>query len=267
MTGPPLDQLPKAPRTAWLALRDALRRILGDDLVAVWAHGGTTAVDEGPHPGDLDTYVILARQPRHAEAQAIDEAQDAIAVNLGVEWDSWFVRADAARLPAPPAHAWQEGRHDTSWAIHRAHWLAGRYATLHGPDPAAIVPEPTWEELEGELRRELEHIERHVAEGDTDPYEATYALLNGSRILHAVETGNVVISKLAAADWALRRLPEDWRPALESARRTYLGEPYAADAARLEEAMPGFVAYVREHLPDPDRPPDARPRWSGYLDT
>jgi hypothetical protein len=265
VAGVALDQVPTSVRTAWLALRNELRRILGDDLVAMWAYGGTTAVQDPSHAGDLDMYVILSRRPDEATARAIEEAQDAIASDQGVAWDVWYVLAEHARSADPPRHAWREGRRDTSWAINRAHWAAGRYVNLHGPEPAELVRAPTWEELEGELDRELEHIERHVVERDTDAYEATYAVLNGSRILHALETRDAAISKRAAGTWALEHLPTRWHAALKAATRLYDGQPATGDVALIAEEMAPFVAFVRERMPPrEDRPADQAPRWSGY---
>lgn len=265
MAGVSLEKLPPSARTAWLALRDELNGILRDDLVAIWAYGGTVAVDDPPHVADLDTYVILSRRPDDATVRAIEDAQDAIAKSHGVEWDTWYVLADAARGADPPRHAWREERRDTSWAVNRAHWLAGRYAVVHGHEAGDLVKAPTWEELEGELDRELEHIERHVVEGDTDPYEATYAILNGTRIIHSVETRSVAISKRAAGVWALEHLPARWRPALDAALRNYDGRPADEDLSLLAEEMAPFVASVRERLPDAgDRPAETLPRWSGY---
>lgn len=265
MTAVAVEALPITARTAWLTLRNELHRILRDDLVAMWAYGGTIAVDDPAHAADLDTYVILSRQPDEATTRAIDDAQDAIASDRGVEWDTWYVLADDARSADPPRHAWRAERRDTSWAINRAHWLAGRYANLHGPEPTELVMAPTWDELEAELSRELEHIERHVVDGDTDPFEATYAVLNGSRIVHAVESHDVAISKRAAGTWALEHLPTRWHAGLRAATRTYDGGPAAGDAALLAEEMAPFVAFVRERMPNTmDRPADALPRWSGY---
>jgi len=264
MTGVPLHELPEIARTAWLSLRDELQRVLGDDLIGIWAHGGTTAVDDPPHAGDLDTHVILAREPDAETVRRIERAHDAAAGVHGVEWDAWYLLADEARRADPPTHAFRRERRDTSWAIHRAHWLAGRYALIHGAEPGDIVPSPTWEELEAELSRELEHIERHVVEGDTDPYEATYAILNGSRILRSVEAGNVVISKRAAGTWALAHLPARWHAALSAATRTYDGAADPEDADLLAAEMAPFVAFVRERLPAKDRSADTLPRWSGY---
>jgi hypothetical protein len=189
-----LDDLPEGARIAWLRLLDELREILGEDLVAMWAYGSTIVPERPLRPADLDTHVIVKRRPDKQNAQRIEDASGAITEDEDVEWDAWFIVLDDARRAEPPPHAYRDGRRDTSWALHRAHWLAGQYLHLHGQEPAEIVPAPTWAELEADLDRELEHIERHVLEGDTDPYEAAYAILNGSRVLHAIETRDVVLS-------------------------------------------------------------------------
>lgn len=264
MPGVRVDEIAEPARTAWLSLREELRAILGDDLAAMWAHGGSTSVGDPPHDGDLDTYILVARRPTQVAVQQLEDSEQALAGERGVEWDTWYVLTDDAGGSDPPHHAWKDERRDTSWAIHRAHWLAGRYVALHGPEPHAIVRPPSWAELEVELSRELEHIERHVLEGDTDSYEATYALLNGSRILRAVETRNIALSKRAAGLWALEHLPDRWRPGLEAALRSYDGQRTALDTDILATEMSPFVTFVRGRLPYPDeRPSDALPRWSG----
>jgi hypothetical protein len=260
-----LDQVRADARSAWLRLRDELLGILGEDLVAMWAHGGTTSTDDPRRSGDLDTYVILRQAPHPEVARRIEAAEEALASELSVEWDTWYVLANHARRPEAPPHAFRQGRRDTAWAINRAHWLAGRYVPLHGPEPSEVVVAPTAAEVRIDLSRELEHIERHIAEGDTDPYEATYALLNGSRILHALETGDVAISKRAAGAWGLEHLPARWHPALRAAARAYDGQATTGDEALLAAEMAPFVAMVRERLPDTDlESSEPRPRWSGY---
>jgi hypothetical protein len=261
-----LDDIPDVARRAWTRLRDELQAILGDDLVAMWAYGGTIASGRLPRAADLDTYVIVDRPPDEATAQRIEAAHDAIAREQGVDWDVWYVLADDARRPDAPRHAYREGRRDTSWAINRAHWLAGRYVQVFGREPAEIVPAPTREELDIDLRRELEHIERHVVEGDTDPHEATYALLNGSRILHSIATGSVAISKREAGAWALEHLPARWHAALRAATRTYSEQATPDDITLLVTEMAPFVAMVRDRIPATADEPAAKglPRWSGY---
>ena len=261
----PLEEIPEVPRLAWTRLREELIAILGEDLVAIWAYGGTTALDGPPRSADLDTYVIVRRSPDARTAKAIGDVQATIAREMGVEWDAWFVLEDDARGPNSPRHAYLPDRRDTSWAVNRAHWLAGRYAHVYGQEPAEIVPPPTWPELEVDLQRELEHLERHVAEGDTDPYEATYAFLNGSRILRAVETGDAAISKRLAGKWALEHLPVRWHAVLGAAGRAYDGEVTSGDAELLAREMAPFVAIVKERMPTATpRNDEEQPRWSGY---
>jgi hypothetical protein len=255
-----VQQLPEHARTAWLRLRDELVAILGGDLVAIWAFGGTIAIERPPTAADLDTYVILRAPADDATAGRIEEAEAAIAADAGVEWDSWYVlEADARRGDWPP-HAFRADRRDTTWAINRAHWLAGRVLVLHGAAPADIVSAPTWGELEIDLDREIEHLEAHVAAGDTDPFEATYAILNGSRIVSALDTGDVAISKAAAGEWGLANLPDRWHAALLAAQRAYAGKETADDLDLLARDMAPFVAMVRARLP---RTGEAPPRWSG----
>lgn len=265
MGGASLRDLPPTAQAAWSELRDELRSALGDELVAMWAHGGTTSIGDPVHAGDLDTYIILSRRPDEPTARQIEQAHDATATVHGIEWDAWYVLVENARRSDPPSHAWREDRRDTSWAIHRAHWLAGGYVNLHGAEPSEVVIPPTWDELLRELDRELEHIERHVMEGDTDPYEATYAILTGSRILYSRASRDVVISKRAAGAWALEHLSGRWHEALHSALQTYDGHGTADDARLLATEMSPFVSYARGQLPPTtDRSADSLPRWSGY---
>jgi len=249
-----LDEIPEAARIAWLHLRDELRALLGDDLIALWAHGGTIFPDRPRRAGDLDTYAVLERPPDRQTVRDIEAAHETIAREDGMDWDAWYVLDADARGRESPPHAFRPDRRDTSWAINRAHWLAGRYVHLHGQEPDTIVSAPTWAELELDLRRELEHLESHVAEGDDDPFEATYAIFNGSRILHAVETGNVVISKRSAGAWALEHLPPPWHSAIQAAGRAYDREATPEDSELLAAAMAPFVAMVRTRLPTVEEP-------------
>jgi len=109
-------------------------------------------------------------------------------------------------------------------------------------------------------------MERHIVEGDTDPHEATYAILNGSRILHSIETEDVAISKREAGAWALEHLPALWHAALRAATRAYSGQATSEDIVLLATEMAPFVAMVRERLPATlDEPaPKGLPWLSGY---
>lgn len=109
MIGVPLRDLPPTAQAAWSDLRDRLRSGLGDELVAVWAHGGTTSIGDPAHGGDLDTYVIVSCRPDESTARRIEEDRAAIAEGRRVEWDAWYVLAADARRSEPPSHTWGEG--------------------------------------------------------------------------------------------------------------------------------------------------------------
>jgi hypothetical protein len=259
-----LDELPPAARRAWTRLRDETGRILGDDLIALWGCGGTIFADRPRRLGDLDTFAVVERAPGEPTRRTLERTQAGIGRDHGIEWDVWYVLAADADRSEPPPDAVTPKRRATTWAIDRAHWHAGWYVALSGRSPRELVPPPTWPEIETALGRELEHLERHVEEGDDDPLEATYAILNGSRILYAVETGDVAISKRGGGMWALEHLPESWHEAIRAAARAYDGEPTRRDAEVLRERMAPFVAMVRERLPVVEpRPEDAPPRWGG----
>lgn len=260
-----LDELPIAASHAWSRLRDEARRSLGDDLTALWGYGGTIFPDRSRRLGDLDTFAVLERVPDERTKGKLEQAEAEIAREHGIDWDIWYVLAADAGRSEPPLHALDPESRHTSWAIDRAHWHAGRYVNLSGRAPEGLVPAPTWPEIEAALSRELEHLERHVEEGDDDPFEATYAIWNGSRTLYGIETGNVAISKRSGGMWALEHLPERWHEAIRAAGRAYDAEATPRDAEVLRETMAAFVAMVRERLPlvDP-RAPGEPPRWSGY---
>ncbi len=248
MAGISLEQLPGEARSAWTRLRDALRAIAGDDVVAIWAYGSTVGADRPHRPTDLDTHVVLKRRPDADTVRRI-KADEAI-LGEGQEWDTWFITLADARRPDHPPHAFRPDRLDEAWALHRAHWLGGRFVLVHGPEPAELVPPPTWSELVRDLQNELEHLERHVEAGDTDPHEAAYAVLNGSRILRSLESHDVVLSKREGGRWALEHLPDRWHPAIQAALHAYDGQATADEARLLAREMAPFVAMVRE-------------RWSG----
>jgi hypothetical protein len=210
--------------------------ILGEDLVSAWVHGGTTFADRPVRPGDLDICAVISnvapeeRTPRTwrrdpaSRPSRIYAARESIAREFDVIFDAMFLVADEIGGGRLPSGAFERSQRVNDWAVCRAHWVAGQYVLLYGRSPEELVTPPTAAELNRDLDRELEHLERHVYEGDAaDPFEATYIIFNGCRILRTLETGSPIISKRSAGDWGLANLPPRWHEAIHAAGRLYDG--------------------------------------------
>jgi len=273
--GIPICDLPPDAAAAGEHLRDALLAILGDDLVAMWMDGGTTFPDRPLVPGDLDVCVVVTnltadeRDPGrwHDDLESrparVAATQQLLERSHGRHIDASYFVVDEIGTHDRPGAAFFATRRDNGWPVVRAHWLAGQYVHLHGRRPEDLVLPPTEEDLRRALSREIEHLERHVYEGDAaDPYEATYAIWNGCRILRTLATGSPVVSKRSAGAWGLANLHERWHPAIHAAGRSYDGIASADDNEVLRVTMPAFVEMVREQLPlTKPRPPGEPPRW------
>jgi aminoglycoside adenylyltransferase-like protein len=267
--------IPTVAAAASLRLRDELLPILGDDIVGMWLHGGTTFADRPARPGDLDVCLVIRRatpderRPRLWQADPasrpsrISAIEQSIAREYGVAFDALYLIADEVRSGKLPSQAFRRSRRETSWPVFREHWLYGQYVHLHGRAPEELIVSPTRAELFRALDREVEHLERHVLEGDAaNPFEATYAILNGCRILHTLETGSPVISKRSAGTWGLARLAERWREPIRTAIRSYDASGDAEGNELLRVTMAPFVEEVRKRLPNQRSRRDKVPRWS-----
>jgi hypothetical protein len=271
----PLTDVPEYATRAALRLRDDVRAIAGDGLVGAWLYGGTTFADRPRRRGDLDICIVFAdatpderrpsvwRDDPASRPSRLLAAQERIATELAVTFDVLHLLATEIGKGDLPTRAFWADHRVNDWPVCRAHWLAGQYVHLDGRRPEELVVAPTREELHRALDRELEHLERHVFEGDADdPYEATYAVWNGCRILYTVETGSPVISKRSAGAWGLEHLPPEWHDAMRAANRNYDGDASTTDTAVLRDNMAPFVAMVRTHVPITEPRPSGAPRWS-----
>ena len=273
--GLPLSTLPVAAAQAAEHFRDLLVPILGDDLISLFVDGGTTFPDRPAVPGDLDLGVVVTnvseeeRDPGRwigvptSRPTRVAAAQQTVENEHGRSLDATYLLLEEMGDHERPGEAFFAARRHNRWPVVRAHWLAGQYVLVHGTSPSDLVVTPKPEDLRRALSREVEHLERHVYEGDaSDPYEATFAVLNGCRVLYTLSTGSPVISKRSAGDWGLTHLAARWHPAIRAAGRSYDGVATAEEDELLRVTMPSFVEMVRERLPLlRPRPPGQPPRW------
>ena len=233
-----IGDLPVAVRAAATALGSELAEALGDGLHALYLYGAVT-FPESDGIGDLDYHAIMSGPMASQERAAYQAACDRLASVPGCDdLDGWVISLDDARGSNPPLHLLRSELRDEAWALHRAHWLAGRCVVLHGPDPVAIVTPPGWAELRAGLEAELRFLRAVAAEHDA------YAVLNACRILRSLAERDAVQSKFGSAAWALKHLPTELGPAIRAALSTYRGTATAADAESLAAARPTIEALV-----------------------
>lgn len=217
----------------------ALRGILRQKLHAVYVYGAVT-FPETAHTGDVDFHVILALPPTAAERAALLALHEKLGREfppLGAELDGYYILLEEARGSERPRHVLFPDLVDESWALHRAHILAGRVAVLHGPDPKSIYVAPTWEELSGALDGELDYVRKHLTQ-----YPA-YCVLNLCRLLYSWQTRDVVTSKAASARWALEHFPA-WARLIGLALASYAKQATEEGERQVLAEVPAMFAFA-----------------------
>ena len=270
-----IADLPEAAAAASLRFRDELLAILGADLVSAWVHGGTTFADRPVRPGDLDICAVIANvAPERAHSARVAGRSwlttepylrragvDRSRIRRRLRHDV-PARGRGRRRPAPVGRVREEATRDGLGGLSRP--LAGGsvrpppWASTRGarhcaddrgapPRPGPRARAPRAARLRGRRR---------------DPYEATYAIFNGCRILRTLETGSPVISKRSAGEWGLANLPERWHGAIHAAGRSYDGAATAED----NEMLRVHHGSLRRHGPTAPARTNAAstgpPRWS-----
>ncbi len=208
-----------------MALRDEVCAAFGVSLHALYLYGAVT-FPESEGTGDLDYHAILTGPPDPDQRTGYAAACARLAGLPGCDdLDGWVIELAQARGSAPPVHRIRPGLRDDAWALHRAHWLAGRCVVLHGPPPASIVGQPGWDEQHQGLAAEFRFAQ-------ADKHDA-YAVLNCCRILRSLAEHDVVQSKFGSAWWALDYLPIEHASAVTAAMNSYRGRATVADVATM----------------------------------
>ncbi len=225
------------------AFVDGLRDVVGDKLYAVYVYGALT-FPETMHTGDVDFHAILSATPSESERATLLALHERLAREfppLGAELDGYYILLGDARGSTPPRHLLFPHLVDDSWALHRAHILAGRCIVLCGPDPATLYAAPTWTEVAQALDGELDYVARHLEQ------YPDYCVLNLCRLAYSWETGDVVTSKAAAAAWASHRFPT-WRPLVDLALKSYAKQSSDADRERLRAGVADLYSIATREI-------------------
>jgi hypothetical protein len=104
-----------------------------------------------------------------------------------------------------------------------------------------IYNDANWEQLAADLEEQLQYVEAHL-----EVYPA-YCVLNLCRLMYSFENREVVISKVAAAEWAWELFPQR-RALIEAARKWYAQQASAQDEMLMMSELMGFYRFVCERI-------------------
>jgi len=202
---------------------------------------GAWAFPEGVGRGDVDLQVIVGQALSDSEKSALGNLHNTLAQQFpsvaGDGLDAYYILLIEARGTTPPRHQLLPDVIDSSWALHRAHILAGRCIVLYGPDPRGVYTSPSWEDLETALESEHDYVRRHLRD-----YPA-YCVLNLCRLIQSYATRNVVLSKYGSAKWAREVYPQS-EPIVDAALRVYEKRATTTHEALLGDKIGEFYEFA-----------------------
>lgn len=235
------------PDAAIDAVGGGARSIFGEDLVSVIVYGSWAFEPDAPL-GDLDCHLIV--QSSAAMTAARREEVRSLAASIergtGVELDLWCISSEDLTSAAPRDLLAPPNR-DHSWALHRAHWIAGRVRVVHGPPIEELVTAPSPEEIADGLRAELAYCVDAAVGRPATPV-AAYIVRNCARIIASVRLRDPVRSKSESVAWALRNLPDDHHATLVAAEAVALGNAIEAQRRLVDSNAHTFLAWARREL-------------------
>jgi len=148
---------------------------------------------------------------------------------------------------------------DDAWAIHREHFARSAYIRLNGPSASRIFSRAIWPEIRSEIYRQLVYARKII---DSDP---RWSILNLCRLIYDFKNEGIVVSKIGAARWALKRLQSRWKPVIKSAIKTYKGIGDRKDRTILKRDARKFLGFASIRIIAFDIALNSRRRKTAYL--
>jgi Domain of unknown function (DUF4111)/Nucleotidyltransferase domain len=215
-------------------LTAALPTILGENLVGIYLYGSLTQGAFNPERSDVDCIVVTQHELTDLQFTQLDAwfAHAAAANPWVVRLQISFLIRDEVLINTPKGNClYQLGRLTRVGADgNPIIWMnvLDNGVVLLGPPAESFVPPITSEILFAALAREVAYLREEIVEKpnsewrDVPRYRA-YAVLTLCRILYSHRHGTVV-SKLQAAEWALRALSDAWHDVIDQALEADAGQ-------------------------------------------
>lgn len=230
-----------------------MQTILGDELTGLYLDGSLALGDFDPATSDVDFIAAVARPLTPAQFDALAAMHQAIrdsGLPMASELEGSYIPLSALRRHDPanaifanlergPDEVLKYKEHHSDWVIHR-HTVREHGIVLHGPPPATLIdpitPDDIRQATAGVLRSwwatadAMDYIRQSHSGG------LSFIALTLCRALYALRHGEVV-SKRAAAGWALTTQEARWHELIERSLRWELTEA-------TKEEMIAFVRFV-----------------------
>jgi len=241
---------------------------LSENFVGAYLYGSIAFPEYNPEAGDIDFYVVVHRSINGSEIRSLDRLHRSLAAKFrfGRKLDGFYISTSAARRRENPedlvygAHGkiHRGGLYD-AWALHREHFARSAYIQLYGPKASRIFPRAKWPEIRSALYRQLVDARRSI---DKDPW---WSVLNLCRLVYNFKRGRTAVSEVAAANWALKRLPSRWKPLIRSAVKTSKGVADRRDNTILRRDAREFLGFASVRVIAFDIASDSRRQKTAYL--
>lgn len=211
-----------------------LQAMLGSHLIGMYLEG---SLANGDFDGSSDIDFVVVTDEKISDAQfaalyAMHERLAAGASPWAIQLEGSYLSQAALRRhdPALTLHPniergegerlkWAE--HDESWVTHR-HILRKRGITLVGPPLPTLIDLVTPDDLRRGMSPVLHDWATQILADPTpvtSPGYQSFVVLSLCRVLYTMQRGDVV-SKQAAAQWAIEHLDRRWVALIQQALRT-----------------------------------------------
>lgn len=196
---------------------------LGDQFIGMYIHGSIATGDFEPERSDIDFVVVTKDELSEETLSTLNAMHEELTVS-GLEWAT---RLEGTYIPQRAIHRYDPKNsrhpalsvggdfgidgHGSDWVIQR-HIIREHGIVMAGPSPKTLIDPVRPNELRGAVQgilREWWSQPLPSPERFNSGEYQSYAVLTMCRALHTLYHGTVV-SKPAAAQWALPILGERW---------------------------------------------------------
>jgi hypothetical protein len=215
---------------------EALKRLLGTNIVGLYLSGSLAYGDFVPNRSDIDLQAVIRNPLTANEVRSVEQLHREVERRCP-EWaeriECSYVPLELMRELAPPTRArpwwgfgtlYAEAPAGNEWIIN--HYLLSKHGiAVEGPDFNELIPSIDIDEVRQASARDL--FQEWVPKIDdsrwlSNSHYKSYLVLNLCRILHTVIHGQLG-SKRAAGQWAKATYPQ-WKNLIEEAERWAYGD-------------------------------------------